>query len=86
LAITRAIEAYVARTSANAGKVNVAKLDVQGAWALAEITPREQQLDDARVLLRKRQGRWKVLVLGTGLYGTGRTYGVPAALRKKWGL
>ena len=85
-AITRIIESYVRRHSEDLGRFEVTNLDVQGAWALAEITPREQQTDPARVLLRRQRRGWRVLVMGTGLYGTGRTYGVPRPLRKKWGL
>ena len=61
------------------------KLDPAG-WALVQIEPAGNTTDPAALLLRKLRGRWKVLVLGTSLYGTGRQYGVPRRLWKKWGL
>lgn len=61
------------------------KIDPAG-WALVQIEPAGNTTDPATLLLRQRRGRWKVLVLGTSLYGTGRRYGVPRRLWKKWGL
>lgn len=61
------------------------KIDPAG-WALAQIEPVGNATDPVTLLLRKRRGRWKVLVLGTSLYGTGGQYGVPRRLWKKWGL
>ena len=61
------------------------KLDPAG-WALVQIEPAGNATDPATLLLRKRRGRWRVLVLGTSLYGTGRQYGVPRRLWRTWGL
>jgi HAMP domain-containing protein len=61
------------------------KLDPAG-WALVLIEPAGNTSDPATLLLRKRRGRWRVLVLGTSLYGTGRQYNVPRRLWKSWGL
>jgi hypothetical protein len=64
----------------------VTDLKIDSAWALVNIEPAGNATDPATLLLRKRGGRWKVLVLGTSLYGAGRQYGVPRRLWKKWGL
>lgn len=84
--IISAVDAFVKEHSVAGSDVDITTLDVRGTWALAGISPRNKGTDDATVLLRKRHGAWKALVLGTALYGTGREYGVPKQLRKKWGL
>ncbi len=83
-AITRTVESYVSQHSSDVGAVDITQFDIQGTWALVEIAPRNKSTDTAQVLLRKQRSGWKVLVLGTALYGTGKTYGVPGQLRKKW--
>jgi hypothetical protein len=64
----------------------VTDLKIDSGWAPAQVELAGNATDPATLLLRKRGGRWKVLVLGTSLYGSGRQYGVPRRLWKKWGL
>lgn len=85
-AIVSAVKSYIKRTSPAIGAVTVTKLDVQGAWAIATAIPDSRDMENADVLLRKRNSHWKVLVLGSSLNGTGKQYGVPKSLWKKWGL
>lgn len=85
-AINRAVQNYIARNSAVSGRVRITKTDVQGAWAHVWAEPRKRNLDSVQLLLRKQGKGWKVLVMGTSLFGTGKQYGVPNRLRKKWNL
>ncbi|RYG71148.1 hypothetical protein EON80_05680 [bacterium] len=66
---------------------SLTSLDIQTTWALASIKPTgKQQLDPFKALLRKQNGRWRILTLGTNLHGSGKQYGVPERLWKRWEL
>ena len=67
-------------------ELTVSDLKIDSGWALVTVEPAGNTTDPATLLLRKRHGLWKVLVLGTSLYGTGKQYRVPRRLWKKWGL
>jgi hypothetical protein len=84
--VKRAVNTYVQHNSPGVGVVDITSLDVQGPWALAWIKARKPGVDRAMILLKRQGAAWKVLTMGTSLHGTGKTYGAPQALRKKWGL
>lgn len=89
-AVERAVREEMSRATRDHDRltefaVGEMKTDAAG-WALVTIRPAGDATDPATLLLRKRRGRWKVLVLGTSLYGTGRQYRVPRRLWKRWGL
>jgi hypothetical protein len=81
-AIIAATQSYVAATSA-ISKINATVEAVDGDFARVKIEPRETgATDPAWVFLKKKDGKWTGLVLGTSL--TTEDYqqlGIPNALR-----
>lgn len=72
------------------GKYYLSSLEIEAPWALAVVTPRRWKPpepfvpDGAAFLLKKQEGQWKVLGMGTSLKGFGKKYGIPKHLWKKW--
>ena len=69
------------------GAWKLTSLDVQNRWALAEVEPTgKPQLDSFMTLLHQVRGVWKVMTLGTNLRSSGKKFGAPRRLWKKWNL
>ena len=88
-AVERAVRQEMSRATRDHDRLTeftFADVQIDSGWALAKIEPADSATDPATLLLRKQRGGWKVLVLGTSLYGTGRQYRAPRRLWKKWGL
>lgn len=88
-AIHQVLKKELGRTTRHHVKISrftLTDLDVQSGWALAGVEPAGNSGDPFMVLLRKRGGRWRMLVLGTNLRGVGRQYNVPRALWDRWDL
>ena len=81
-AIIAATKSYVAANSA-ISKMNVTVEQVVDDFARAKVTPQDPNAaDPAWVFLKKKDGKWTGLILGTGL--TTEDYqqlGIPNALR-----
>jgi hypothetical protein len=81
-AIIAATKSYVAANSA-ISKINVTVEQVVDDFARAKVTPQDPNATDpAWVFLKKKDGKWTGLILGTGL--TTEDYqqlGIPNALR-----
>ena len=88
-AVERAVRQEMGRATRDHDRLTeftVSDLQIDSGWALVTIEPAGNATDPATLLLRKQRGHWKVLVLGTSLYGTGRQFRVPRRLWKRWGL
>lgn len=79
-AIVAATKSYVAQNSAGMPfTVTVEK--ISGDYARAKVTPTGGQTDPAWVFLKKKNGTWTGLTLGTGFTPDDyKRYGIPAAL------
>ena len=86
IAITRAVNMHIRRNNPNVGKLKVIGFDVQGTWAKVLLVPAKKNIDAADCILHIQKGRWKVMMLGTGMMGEGKKYSVPEKLRKNWGV
>src|SRR4051794_5208154 len=64
-AIVAATKKYLAANSYSAEmKVTIEK--VEGDYARVVVSPKDHQTDDALVFLKRQQGVWKGLTIGTG--------------------
>jgi hypothetical protein len=64
----------------------IQQVDLQGRWATATILDEPGAQTGWTALLKKANGRWRVLMEGQDFTGAGRKYGVPKHLWKRWYL
>ena len=70
--VTQAVRRSEYTAGVPASAYSVTGLRMSGAWARVTLSPRQEDLlDPATVLLRRSQGRWSVVDLGTAEVGCG---------------